>query len=196
MTLHLFCLGRVAPVVHDRILPSLRTIGTPARRTGALTRKRGYRSSPKRAFDTVRTSVTALRWGLDGANQREYPIRGAVWDRCTTTREFPCQVEKVRRDGARRAARPQSERGAERRALRGRQSTDPVRLRGCHEAAQSVAFVLPPPQPRPERAIGHACLTARTLDQASTWRTPAGGEVNVSSVSHGHLHPARSAMSS
>jgi hypothetical protein len=28
MTLHLSCLGRVAPVVHDRILTSLRTIGT------------------------------------------------------------------------------------------------------------------------------------------------------------------------
>lgn len=71
-----------------------------------------------------------------------------------------------------------------------------ARLRRCHEAAQSVAFVLPPAQPRPEPATGHAYLTARTPDQASTWRTPAGGEVNVSSVLHGHLHPARSAMSS
>lgn len=52
----------------------------------------------------------------------------------------------------------------------------------AHEAAQSVAFVLPSAQPRPEPAIGHACLTARTPDQASTWRTPAGGEVKVSSV--------------
>jgi hypothetical protein len=49
MTFHLFCLGRVAPVVHDRILASLRTIGTPTRRTGALTRvgqRSGCRDRP------------------------------------------------------------------------------------------------------------------------------------------------------
>lgn len=185
--------------------------------------------------------------------KREYLIRGAAWDRYTT-REFPVKLKASVVMGARRAARLQSGRGAARRALRGRQSTDPVQV-GTAQLVQAGVRELqlrldtrraaklaapgavsqelkqggpacpglarpgpepgygPPAQmprggseccirlaaprtPGQNPSIGHACLTARTLDQASTRRTPAGGEVNVSSVSHGHLHPARSAMSS
>ena len=73
MTFHLFCLGRVAPVVHDRILTSLRTIGTPTRRTGTLTRKRGYRSPVK-----LKKSVVMARGARPGWSPNAVPS-AAYW---------------------------------------------------------------------------------------------------------------------
>ena len=63
MTFQLFCLGRVAFVVHDRILTSLRTIGTPTRRTGALARvgqRSGCRDRP--GVELTSPSSGERRW--------------------------------------------------------------------------------------------------------------------------------------